>query len=109
MATSVEQIFSEVNVKIQGQLKLGTNFTDINAGVYVVAARQTSIIPDFDRIILKLWIDKLSMFLIDGKSPTMELLKERFLEFWLSGETILYVGKASKTKRGGISNRVQAY
>lgn len=116
MPTTVKQLFDAFEIKNFNKVTWWTKFSDDNEGVYIVSLSPyydenlSSSSPIFDDIKLKYWIDKLPTFTLDGVKPTVQTLKMRLSEFWLTDESILYIGKAPNRSNGnGISNRVGEY
>ena len=117
MPTTVSRIFAEFEIQIIDKIRWGKPFNDRNQGIYIVSSStdpdkhlgiSNNIIFDNDQI--NLWINKLPNFLIDNIPVNPGLLKNRMTSFWLADESILYIGKAPKRKKGtGISKRVCEY
>ena len=117
MATTVRQLFNNVDILDFNQVKWGTLFKENKEGVYVVATSENpdkhlgiSDLPNFDDQLINLWISKLPNFQIDGTTATLTTLKKRLTDFWFPDESVLYIGKAPTRKNGsGISKRVTEY
>ncbi len=117
MTTTVRQLFNDFNIMDLHQVKWGTTFYNNEQGVYVVSTSNnpdkhlgTIDHPNFDEQQIKLWIDKLPYFQVDGVQATLKNVKNRLSEFWFPDESILYIGKAPERKSGsGISKRVIEY
>lgn len=119
MPITVNELVKKVGLdpKSLKKVKWGTPVSTQKEGVYSVSLSET---PDANNSlaeipismnILKEWINKVGGFTID-KSLTYdsELIKNRLSKFWLSDESILYIGKAPIRKnRKGLGNRIQEY
>jgi len=117
MPTTVRQLFNQFDIVNFNQVKWNTPFKETKAGVYIVSTSDNSDKhfgisnqPIFDDQQIKFWISKLLNFQIDGISASAENLRKRLTDFWLPDESILYIGKAPKRKKGsGLSKRVTEY
>lgn len=117
MPTTIQELFEKFNLTNYNKVALGTKFAEKEEGIYIVSTSadiqykpETLSRPLFDDNIIQKWIEKLPVFTIDLRKPTLESLKQRLSEFWLADETILYIGKAPTRSNGeGISNRVDEY
>jgi hypothetical protein len=115
--TTVRQLFNKVGISDFHQVKWGTTFSEKKQGVYVVSTSNNpdkhlglADRPNFDDQQIKLWINKLPDFQVDGVPATLTNIKNRLADFWFPDESILYIGKAPTRKSGsGISKRVSEY
>ena len=99
------------------KVKWGTPVSTQKEGVYIVSLSETPDANDslaempISMDILKEWIDKVDGFKLGGK-PTHDpkSIIHELSKFWLSDESILYIGKAQIRKKGkGLGNRIQEY
>lgn len=114
MATSIKELVEKVGLspaKIQS-VKWNTPINCKSEGVYIVSlsdsAEGSVTMEEFpiSMDILRRWIEKLGYFTVDGKeTKDTGIIKNRLAEFWLTDESILYIGKASTS----IGNRVRQY
>lgn len=119
MATSIKELVEKVGLspaKIQS-VKWNTPIDCKLEGVYIVSlsdSAESKITMEelpLSMDILKKWIEKLGYFTLDKKeNKDANEIKNRLEEFWISDESILYIGKAPlRKKKGGIGNRVKEY
>ena len=115
--TTVRQLFDKFDLIDFKQVKWGTKFNETKQGVYVVSTSSNpdkhlgiTDRPNFDDEQVRLWLNKLSDFQVDGVPATLTNLKYRLTKFWFSDESILYIGKAPTRKnKSGVSKRVIEY
>lgn len=108
MPITVKELVEKVglNPELLHRVDWQSHIDNQNEGVYIVAmSKPLKRIPiNKDKIKSDYWkIDKI---------PTNDftLIEKRLSKFWLPDEIILYIGQASRRKRGtGIGKRVQEY
>lgn len=107
MPTSVSKLFESVDLKLAGRVSWGQQVRDDQPGVYIVSLsllpkdEKTSFfeVPPIDRNIVSEWISTVPSLKLDGGRPTPDALVNRLSKFWLSDESILYIGKAGTSLR----------
>lgn len=117
MPILVSDMFKENGVKSFLKVKWNENINSQNEGIYLISLSSDpnqnigiSQSPNFSDIQITQWINKVPNFLIDDKKTSVDIVKNRLLEFWLPDKNILYIGKAPKRKNNkGIGNRVSEY
>lgn len=106
-----------LNPKTLKKVKWGTPIGTQKEGVYIVSLSES---PDVNKTlkkfpismsILQEWINKVGGFTLDKElTNNAESINRRLAKFWLSDESILYIGKAPIRKNGnGLGNRIQEY
>jgi hypothetical protein len=111
MPTCVSDLLSNVGLEVMGQVKWGEKIGRNQEGIYIVA-----ITHDPNKIVcledspisnqkVNEWINAVNTLRLDRERPTSTKLSTRLSEFWLPDETILYIGKASRS----INKRVNQY
>ena len=111
MPTYVKQLFTDSGKEILGQVKWGQKVNCKFPGIYVVALTNSAekIVcfndaPISEKVV-KEWINYVPKLTLDGKRPSYEALVNRLKEFWITDETILYIGKAGTS----LKDRVNQY
>ncbi|MEN8905915.1 MAG: hypothetical protein ABF289_08155 [Clostridiales bacterium] len=105
MSTTVNKLFDNFNINLQKPMKWKMNNSENKSGVYVIAI--TSDVnkvemfkePPFDNNKIKQWMNVSKDINIDGIKATPDMLKEELSKFWLSDETILYIGSANSIRK----------
>ncbi len=111
MPTNVKQLFIDAGKEILGRVKWGETVNCKFPGIYVVAMTHSAekIVCSDDLPIsekaVQDWINYVPNLILDGKRPRYEDLATRLKEFWITDETILYIGKAGTS----LESRVRQY
>jgi hypothetical protein len=112
MPLTVSDLLKNVGLKVCGVAKWGERISDNLPGIYIVSLSDNpnSLANIFEQAPLSLdsihgWLDRVPMLQVDRRSPTAEILAKRLSQFWFPDETILYIGKASRSVR----QRVRQY
>ncbi|MCH7974752.1 MAG: hypothetical protein IH949_12880 [Bacteroidetes bacterium] len=117
MPNLVSDLFNENGIKSFSKARWNEKIDSQNEGIYIISLSSDpnqnigiSVSPNFSDLQIQQWINKVPNFLIDEKKPTLDLVKNRLLEFWLHDENILYIGKAPRRSNNkGVGNRVSEY
>ena len=117
MPNLVLDLFKESGIKTFSKVQWNENIDSQNEGIYIISLSSNPnqnlgivISPNFSDKQITQWINKVPNFLIDDNKPTLDVVKNRLLEFWLPDENILYIGKAPKRSNNkGVGNRVAEY
>ena len=101
MPTSVAEAFAAAGFAREAVVRWGTPPPTRDSGVYVVAltpslheVEANLPRPSFDDDAFQAWLTRCPGLTLDGVRPTADQLKRRIEGFWLSDETILYIGRA---------------
>lgn len=112
MASTVAGLFAAAELEPHGVVRWRTPVPESSAGVYVVAltgdpTAVTATLPGapLDSAELDRLLDLRPQLKLDGNEPTVHGLSKRLESFWLSDETVLYVGRAGQPLR----KRVRQY
>ena len=80
-------------------------------GVYAISTTPsiddvTPCLPEapIDPAALNSWLRVCPHFLLDGRSPTVDVLADRLQSWWLPDETVIYLGMAGSSLRTRVSN-----
>ena len=113
MPTTIAALEAKFNVKVKKTIKWGTSVLENSHGIYIISTNSdTHYLPSnissisFDENQLNEWRKNAPNMQLDNEQVTNESLQKRLTQFWLSDETILYIGKA---ERQTLSKRVHQY
>lgn len=103
MPTSVQQLEDKFQLKYLQSFKWGASFIENNNGIYIISTNKNKdFLPDHETQIvfnekqIDLWMTNASNMILNGKKPSKIDLINQLSGFWLTNETILYIGKAEK-------------
>ena len=92
--TNAGELLRTVGLAVGGTIRWGDRVPSPAPGVYVVATPEPMTEPPIDTTTLRAWVDRLPAMRVDGRVPTVESLHARLREFWIPGETVVYIGLA---------------
>lgn len=111
MPSTVQQVFAAADLAPAGPVRWCEPVPETKAGVYVVALTHTPWQRAGTRPRCPLDLSVIQTLLslraveVDGKPATVETIRKRLTQYWLPDETVLYIGRASKSVR----KRVRTY
>jgi hypothetical protein len=108
----VSELLASADLRLSGNVKWRQTVPLDRPGVYIVTSstvpesRTDGLKPEapIDLSIVAKWIESVPTLMLDGLHPTPEMLTERLSHFWLPDETVLYLGKASKSLRKRVGS-----
>jgi hypothetical protein len=101
--TTVRQLVESVGLRIYQSYRWGKTVTADFKGVYIIAIASEndhlSVMnkPSINLRALKEWINRAQGLTVDGKPASVETIGNRLKQYWLPGETILYIGQTGRT------------
>ena len=105
MTSKATDLFRAAKLTEQGPVRWGEPIPSRRPGVYVVEALSPSISAPFSMPAIEAWIERVPGIRVDGAPTDAKALRKRLDEFWISSETVVYVGRAGTD----IGGRVRAY
>lgn len=116
MAISIDQLFSDFNLKYSEPVKWNEKFEANFNGVYVIAKTNNPKTTEAEKTKFGIcptafsnWINEAENLEIDGKiNVDIENIHGHLATFWNSNENILYIGQSS-SKTNPIQKRVKQY
>jgi hypothetical protein len=116
MPTTIKEIFDAFKIDPINKTKWGECVYCTDPGIYIVSLSsefEKNIdlikVPKFDDQKILQWINKVSLFKIDGSRPTIQIINDRLTRFWLPDESILYIGKIKRKTNSGLGKRIHEY
>jgi transcription elongation factor GreA len=86
-----------------GPVRWGESVRSRAAGVFVVELPVPLSVAPIDTLALRRWIERVPTLRLDGRVPTPTELSARLAGFWLSDQTVLYVGRTAKSLAGRVA------
>jgi hypothetical protein len=105
MGGTAASLFESAKLTAQGPVQWGDSIPSRRPGVYVVEAPSESWSAPLSRQAIEVWIARVPGMRLDGAPADAKALAKRLDAFWITSETVVYVGRAG-TDVGG---RVRSY
>lgn len=97
---SAVALLRSLDLMPDGPIRWGEKVRSREPGVLIVEIAARTDTAPLDITAVKAWIDRVPTLRLDGERPTPTQLAERLAAFWLPQETILYVGRTTKSLAG---------
>lgn len=101
MPTTIFSLTSQFGFLPQGPIRWGESIPSNKPGIYFISISNNhkiiSSLPNapINLNIIQKWIDRVPHLTLDKRRPSAKELAERISRFWLSDETILYIGQTT--------------
>jgi transcription elongation factor GreA len=86
-----------------GPVRWGARVPPRGPGVYVVELPEPFAEVPVDHRAIRAWIERVPSLELDGRRPTPHQLAARLADFWLPGETVVYVGRTTTSLAGRLA------
>jgi transcription elongation factor GreA len=90
-------LLRSLGLEVDGPARWGQLPRSRRPGVFVVESPRASASAPTDIVAVRRWIEGVPSLLLDGERPTPTALDRRLGEFWVPGQTLLYVGRTDKS------------
>ena len=97
-------LITSVGLSVDGLALLGRPIAAHQPGVYLVELPAPIDAPTIEVTRLGKWIERVPGLRLDGQRPTSKALRARLLDFWLSRQSVLFIGSSERS----IAGRVRA-
>ncbi len=101
--TAADQLRS-IGLEVDGPVRWGTQPSSRTAGIFVVEAIEPAPSAHIDIDEVRRWLERVPSLRMDGERPTQSTLAARLRSYWLPQQTLLYVGRTSKSMAGRVSS-----
>lgn len=95
-------LFRLARLTAQGSVPWGEPIPSRRPGVYVVEAPAPSLFAPFSAPAIEAWLERVPGIRIDGAPTDAKSLRKRLDEFWITSETVVYVGRAGTAVGGRV-------
>jgi transcription elongation factor GreA len=95
-------LIRSVGLVVDGPVPWGQQARSNSPGVYVIELPAPLPSAPIDHTILRTWIERVPTLRMDGEVPTPHELAERLSAFWYPDETVLYIGRTSRSLRNRV-------
>jgi transcription elongation factor GreA len=103
-ALSAADLLRSVGLDVDGPARWGSKPPSRSAGVFAVELASPSDSAPVDLDAVRRWLERVPGLRLDGERPTQTALAARLATFWLAGQTLLYVGRTSKSLSGRVAS-----
>ena len=107
MPLRAADLIRSVGLRVDGPVTWGQQARSNSPGVYVVELPAPLASAPIDHAILRTWIERVPTLMLDGARPTPHELADRLGSFWYPDETVLYIGKTSRSLRNRVEGLFQ--
>ena len=101
---SAAELLRSVGLDVDGPSRWGSKPPSRSAGVFVVEIAETLTSAPIDVDEVRRWLERVPDLRMDGERPTQTALATRLASFWLPGQTLLYVGRTSKSLASRVAS-----
>ena len=102
MPLRAADLIRSVGLTVDGPVPWGQQARSNSPGVYVVELPAPLPSAAIDHTILRTWIERVPTLMLDGARPTPHELADRLGGFWYPDETVLYIGRTSRSLRNRV-------
>jgi transcription elongation factor GreA len=103
-APSAADLLRSVGLDVDGPARWGSKPSSRSAGVFAVEMASPSDSAPIDLDAVRRWLERVPELRMDAERPTQTALAARLATFWLAGQTLLYVGRTSKSLSGRVAS-----
>jgi transcription elongation factor GreA len=92
-----------LGLDVDGPARWGSLPSSQAAGIFVVERADPRPDAPIDPVSVRRWLDRVPDLRLDGERPTATELARRLASFWIPGQTLLYVGRTTKSLAGRVA------
>ena len=103
-APTAPELLRSIGLEVDGPSRWGSRPTSRTPGVFLVETPTPSDSASLDLDEIRRWLERVPDLRMDGERPTQSELAERMREFWLPGQSVLYVGRTAKSLSARVAS-----
>ncbi len=103
-STSAADLLRSIGLEVDGPARWGSKPTSRSPGIFVVETPAASDSAPIDIDEVRRWLERVPDLRLDGERPTQTTLAERLRSFWVPGQSLLYVGRTSKSLSARVAS-----
>jgi transcription elongation factor GreA len=107
MPLRAADLIRSVGLTVDGPVQWGHSARSNSPGVYAVELPAPLPNAPVDHTILRAWIERVPTLMVDGARPTPHELADRLGAFWYADQTVLYIGRTSRSLRNRVEGLYQ--
>ena len=96
-------LMRSLGLDVDGPARWGSPLPSQAPGVFVVETDAPLAEAPIDLAALRRWLERVPDLRLDGERPTPNALAQRLAAFWIAGQSLLYVGRTSKSLAGRVA------
>jgi len=96
-SATAADLMRSLGLDVDGPARWGAQPASQASGVFVVETGAPRPSAPLDMVEIRRWLDRVPGLLVDGQPATQSTLARRLASFWVPGQTLLYVGRSSKS------------
>jgi transcription elongation factor GreA len=96
-------LMRSLGLDVDGPARWGSPLPSQAPGVFVVETDAPLAGAPIDLTALRRWLERVPDLRLDGERPTPNALAQRMSAFWIAGQSLLYVGRTSKSLAGRVA------
>jgi transcription elongation factor GreA len=97
-------LLRSIGLEVDGPARWGTKPASHAAGVFAVEAPSPNDSAPIDVDEVRRWLERVPDLRLAGERPTQTTLAARLRAFWLPGQTLLYVGRTTKSLSARVAS-----
>jgi transcription elongation factor GreA len=103
-APTAAELLRSIGLDVDGPMRWGSKPISRSAGIFVVEiATPVDRAPvDVDEV--RRWLERVPDLRMDGERPTQTAMAARLSTFWLPGQSLLYVGRTTKSLSARVAS-----
>ena len=96
-------LMRSLGLDVDGPARWGSLLPSQAPGVFVVETDAPLAEAPIDLTAIRRWLERVPDLRLDGERPTPNALAQRLAAFWIAGQSLLYVGRTSKSLAGRVA------
>jgi transcription elongation factor GreA len=104
LTPTTADLLRSVGLDVDGPARWGTKPSSRAPGIFAVETPTPSDSAPVDIDLVRRWLERVPELRLDGERPTQSSLAARLREFWLPGQTLLYLGRTSKSLSARVAS-----
>ena len=96
-------VLRSLDLMIDGPVRWGQPVRSRAPGIFLVELPSADALAPLDIVAIRAWLARAPSLQLDGARPEPAALADRIRRFWLPGQSVLYVGRTSKSLSARVS------
>ena len=103
-APSAADLLRSNGLEVDGPARWGSKPTSRAPGIFLIETPRPADSASLDIDEIRRWLERVPDLRLDGERPTQTTLAERMRQFWLPGQSVLYVGRTAKSLSARVAS-----
>jgi len=96
-------VLRSLDLMIDGPVRWGQPVRSRAPGIFLVELPSADALAPLDIVAIRAWLARVPSLELDGARPEPAALADRVRRFWLPGQSVLYIGRTSKSLSARVS------